>query len=724
MSSLPDKPNGNGAVRVRVTPRRRLAPLAAVLVLLTAAGLTWRLMTSTGKAGQPEVVAAAADDSGAFSSGNPKVAVTRFRNQTGESDWNIWESGAVHGLSLLLARSPLCEVIPPAGVHSGLERMNLSPGEELSQTDRMRLADLTGADHFLEGEFFRTGEGFSARMVLRDVENNIALLEEVYPVPYERDLIRVMDQAAEAVVSRLSGSSEALGQERSAAEILTAGPEAFKHFVSGRELYYARRLNDAATALEQALELDSGFVPAIITLAEVFQAQGRDGSARRTLQSAQALIERVCDRGRYHLQGQYYRQSEKTYDIAASIYQRLLEIYPGDLTARVGLAIIDQKLGRWTEQDRVELRKIPVASVSPDLFFELWEAYSAEGDFDGAERILKAQQECPSLFREIELRRARTELLSSDFEGAWKRTGKIRGDDVRGAVSQLKGEILQLRGDLDEARIEYSRLLEEPDIASRLRGHILLLGLLAQEGRFSQALKQAEQGLELAVQAGETGWVYDMRLAEARLHLQMEQPDQALSACDAAWAIAVRGETPDFPRKALLLRGLAELRISDLEKARNTAKELRALCEKGPSSDRMRDYYHLSGGIAMAAENVSLALEYFNKAVALLPREYPSRLQRGDQAFHLDALASAHYRARFPEEARDVYDRLAALTSGRIGYGDLYARSLYMQGLAAESTGDDRSAGRHYRRFIDIWSDADNNREELRDARRRMSAIQ
>jgi len=715
--------SSNGSVRVRVTPRRRLAPLAAALILIAGAGLIWRFGSwpaDNTPPGNPTVAAAVSVSS---EPGPPRVAVLRFSNRSGIESWNIWERGAVHGLNLLLAQSPRIEVVPLSGLFHGLERLGKPDGKGLSETERARLSEFTGAGLILQGDFSRVDDGFEFHVVLEDVDGGKQRMDRVFSARTEDDLLPLFTTVAKEVVSSLTGSSD-FDTWRPETEIITPDGEAFKHFVRGKDLCHARSFLDGSSALEQAVALDSGFVPARMALAEAYRRLGRPGPARKILQESQALIERVSVRGRYHLQGEFYGRSEKTYDIAASIYQRLLETHPGDLSARASLVVLEQKLGRRRPSSRSELGTLPWAGVPPERMFELWDAFGAEAESQPGERILREFASCPSLRPEIAVREALGRMLRADLDGAWKRINRLKNDRFRTDVSRTRGEILQLRGDLAAAESEYARLLDQEDVGARLWGRRRLMGLLAQEGRFDQALKEAEDGLALARISEEPGWVYDLCLESARLLLQDDRPEQALAACDSAWEVALQGETSDFPRKALLYRGLAELRLNRLQEARTTSEALRGMCEKGPSPDRMRDYFHLSGGIAMAGENISLARDYFTRAVDRLPPEGGTWRESDDHAFHLDALASLLYRSRQSGEAEEAYKKLTALTSGRLAFGDLYARSLYMQGLLAVSEGDGRGAGRHFRRFLEAWSEADHDREELRDARRRITALQ
>jgi hypothetical protein len=69
------------------------------------------------------------------------------------------------------------------------------------------------------------------------------------------------------------------------------------------------------------------------------------------------------------------------------------------------------------------------------------------------------------------------------------------------------------------------------------------------------------------------------------------------------------------------------------------------------------------------------------------------------------------------ENARD-------LSSGRLLYGDLYAKIYYKLGKIREEYGLNDIAGSGYQKFLELWQDADPQLPEKRDAQRRLAAAE
>jgi len=109
------------------------------------------------------------------------------------------------------------------------------------------------------------------------------------------------------------------------------------------------------------------------------------------------------------------------------------------------------------------------------------------------------------------------------------------------------------------------------------------------------------------------------------------------------------------------------------------------------------------------------------KAAGRLPFEYG--IPTDEQAVYFELLAMAYFNSGDLEKAGEEYQKITALTSGRLIFGDIYARSFYMLGRIAEQKGDKAQARDNYRKFLDLWKNADPGLPEVEDARRRLAGL-
>jgi tetratricopeptide (TPR) repeat protein len=92
----------------------------------------------------------------------------------------------------------------------------------------------------------------------------------------------------------------------------------------------------------------------------------------------------------------------------------------------------------------------------------------------------------------------------------------------------------------------------------------------------------------------------------------------------------------------------------------------------------------------------------------------------GQQALFFDSLAQAYLEAGQQEKALVTYEKITQLTSGRLAWGVIYAKSFCQLGKINEMRGDRVKAIENYQKFLDLWKDADPGLPEVEDARKRL----
>jgi tetratricopeptide (TPR) repeat protein len=93
------------------------------------------------------------------------------------------------------------------------------------------------------------------------------------------------------------------------------------------------------------------------------------------------------------------------------------------------------------------------------------------------------------------------------------------------------------------------------------------------------------------------------------------------------------------------------------------------------------------------------------------------------QALFFESLALAHWEAGDFDEAQKEYERIVSLTTGRLLYGEIFAKSLYMLGKIYEEKGMQDEAIEHYEKFLSLWNKADLSFPEVADAKKRLTAL-
>jgi tetratricopeptide (TPR) repeat protein len=283
-----------------------------------------------------------------------------------------------------------------------------------------------------------------------------------------------------------------------------------------------------------------------------------------------------------------------------------------------------------------------------------------------------------------------------------------------------RGDIYRDMGNFLEAEKEYQKLFNLDEKAAHLYGRWMLAALFLMRGKYTEAESQANQGAELAGKIGDKGWEMTFLLSLGYIYNRTGKPSRAVEACNKAWGLALDTESSTGKRYSLLYKGTACLALNLPDDAQKTAADLKVIIDSGLNKKAIRYYYHLLGMIELQKKSYSSAIEYFEKAVSLLP--YQHALE-DDHAIFLEALASAYSKSGNVDQARQQYEKISRLTSGRFAYGDIYARSFYILGNIADQQGDKVTARENYEKFLGLWKDADPGIPEVGETRKNLAGL-
>jgi len=659
---------------------------------------------------------------------HPTLVVLNFTNDTDQDRYDSWSRALPYALATHLSHSADIHVLSPERVFDALQGSPLLKQDQsfYSRTDLKELAALTNADLILTGSLAGNGAALSIKTAVKRTKYGDDILEESLDVGNETEILAQAQALAKRIDAKLNFSQSENGPVENSPNGFGEFPNsgAYTHFVQGQWQFWQKQYRNSITTYESALELDPEFAQAHVEIGRAYVALGYYSRAGKHYQAALELIDRLSEWERLHVQGELYRLSEKTLLIAQDIYLRLLEVSPADPRTRSHLAELYTRLGQWDKASRTYERSITKQVETPNTYLGQSMTFALQGDYKRAQETIQTSILDLPDHAVLRMQLAWIHLMQGDFNAS---LGELeRGYAVHPFYTfvRMKGDVLMLSGDLASAYSEYQRLLSEDEPIERLWGYQRLANLSILQGRFKQAREQLASGLEEADTHDEKGWSYRFHLDLARLALARKDSRLALQECDKAWKIAMQGETREFPRKALFLRGLAYLAQRRLKDAEETAALLKSLCEKGPGLDRMRSYHLLKGRIEMSRNNFVLAIEYISQAVELLPPQGPPAWEHNDHALYYDALAEAYYARGDPGRAYEELNKLRALSTGRIGFGDLYARTFYKQAKISEEKLFPETASKLYEKFLGFWGEGDLGSSEVSDARMRLRAIQ
>jgi tetratricopeptide (TPR) repeat protein len=130
-----------------------------------------------------------------------------------------------------------------------------------------------------------------------------------------------------------------------------------------------------------------------------------------------------------------------------------------------------------------------------------------------------------------------------------------------------------------------------------------------------------------------------------------------------------------------------------------------------------------AGKIALAKRDGPEAIRQLEESLREMRGEDFQFEPNSDHAYILDALGDAYSLGGRLDKAAGTYARIRELQNGRVDWGAVYARSYYKLAKVYEQMGKKAEAAEKYRKFLDLWKDADPGLPEVADAKKRLAAL-
>jgi serine/threonine protein kinase len=690
---------------VTFSAKKLIVPALAFLALIAAGIILWRVLPTKKPAPPPST------------SGKPTLAVLYFENKSGDPKLDNWREALPELLNTALSQSKYIRVISSDEMYTILKRLGLADARKYSSEDIEKIASQTRATHVLRGSFIKAGESFIITAGLQKPDASERSTPLQLEASSEKDIIVKVNELTRQIKEGLNLTSAQLANdsEKEAGKITTSSPEALKYYVEGRR-YQIKLENDKAISyLKKAVEIDPEFAMAYRALRVMLgdTAEGRNYSNK-----AMELRANLPDHERLLIEAGSFVRAEN-YAKAIEVFETLVKAYPDNAIGQNNLAGIYFIVGEVDKaiEHRELLQKIFRTALSTE---NLARVYVAKGLYQQAEDV------CRSYLHDVEdnayvrKRLSDSYLMRRQFNLALAETERLSVLDP--SYKSSIGDVLLLKGDFTVAEKVYRQVYENDHSG----GRDCLHNLADIRGKFKEALAMAQQGLkELKGSKERESRAYrelSGRLEKAGRYEEAYQAAVQSLQASAEYRKSLGESAPSYlpsqQKNELYWKGRILAEMKSFDEARRTAEELKSVIDKGINAKELRYYEYILGLIEFGKRNYGRAAEFFASACG---RE--GQVNFEGNALFFNALARALFESGDLGKARQEYEKITLQTAGRLAYGDIYAKSFYMLGKIAEQQGDEARAVENYRKFLDLWKDADPGLPEVEDAKKRLSSL-
>jgi tetratricopeptide (TPR) repeat protein/predicted Ser/Thr protein kinase len=693
-------------ITVTVGVKKVIVPAIALVAIAAVAVILWRVIP------KKKAVPAPTD--------KPSVAVMYFKNNTGDAALDHWRTMLANLLVTDLTQSKYLRVLSEDKLFQILTRIGQKESQTYSADVLRQVAAEGRVNHILQGAYARAGDEFRINVTLQEAASGELVGSESVAGKEEASIFSMVDELTRRIKTnfKLSPQDIASDIDKGVGIVTTSSPEAYKYYVEGIGHDVKGEYRQVIESMEKAAAIDPEFASAYLAMSWSYGNLGFFAERKKYAEKALTLSDRLTDREKYNIQGHYYGESEKTYVKAVEALEKLIALYPDDISGGNMLAIVYDRMGET--QKAIERYRACIQAGTEDVvvYQNLALTYEHIAAYDKSigvqESYLKNFQDSAVIHRRLAatyIELGKHDLALAELEKAIA-LSPAAWENIR-----TRGNIYVYMDNLGGAEEEYKKLLQRNEPEGRAWGLISPIGLSILQGKFAEAKKQGRVFIGLAEMLGQTRWVRLAQIGSSYPERISGHPEAALQELDKAWASAVADESSGDQRDILLNQGLAYLGMKSAGQAQDIAAKLKAALDRAPNKKLVWYYNYLMGMIDLEKKNYAEAIELFKQGQPLLNAD------SGEQLMFVDAIGTAFYQSGNLNNARLEYEKIISLFLDRLGYGDIYARGYYRLGIIDEQQGKKAEAAEHYRKFLSLWKDADPGLPEVEDARKRLETI-
>jgi serine/threonine protein kinase/tetratricopeptide (TPR) repeat protein len=319
------------------------------------------------------------------------IVLSDFINKTGDS---VFDDTLKQGLSVQLEQSPFLDLVSERKVNETLKLMGRPAGDRLTPEVTHEVCQRTGSKAMLTGSIAGLGSQYVIGLKAVSCNTGDVLAEAQEQAAGKEAVLKALDNAAVSLRSKLGESLSSVQKYATPVEeATTPSLEALKAYSLGVKTVYAKGGTPALPFFKRAVELDPNFAMAYAWMSILYFNLNEVGRAAENIRKAYDLREKVSERERFLIEGNYYLTATGELEKAAQTFELWQQTYPRDELPYTELGCISVYLGNWEKalggfREALRLEPNMVAN-----YLNLGIAYTTFNRLDEAEAVYKQAEE-------------------------------------------------------------------------------------------------------------------------------------------------------------------------------------------------------------------------------------------------------------------------------------------------------------------------------------------
>ncbi|MFA9454941.1 MAG: tetratricopeptide repeat protein, partial [Candidatus Aminicenantaceae bacterium] len=659
------------------------------------------------------------------------IAVISFENQTGDAANDNLRKIIPNLLITSLEQSGHFQVTTWSRLQDLLKQLGKDEVEFIDPDLGFELCRLDDIDAIVIGSVGKAGDMYATEVQVLDVETKeLFKSANARGMGLESILGSQIDQLSKDILQGL-GISRRISEAKlgRVSDVTTDSLEAYDLFLHGKEAFLKFNYPEARTVLEKAVELDTTFAIAHLWLGFSYNALAMRESRQEAYTQAFKHQDRATEQDRLLIQYQYAVYEEEDEEKGYEILLEMRDKYPASGAAHSLLGSYYEGKAMWDKAIEEYLILVELEGTSTGfatnnlgyLYLRIGEKDKALNMFNRYASNLPDDANPWDSIAETYFHMGRLQDAISNYRAALE----IRPDFGSGIPL---GYIYALKEDYTEAMSWIERFIDtaqSPGIA--IFGYAWKAFYCSLLGRYSEAYDIMEETFLKSDSSGGESPVFELHWVKGWLAYESGDLDLARSYF-TTYAEFMRRRNPNlqvFYSASLSLRlGLIDLKAGEAASARRRLGELNGLFPEmqeavGPITEgrvtHARDRFEAE--LLLEEDQPHRALEIcMNTAPLTIPlMSNEDALAVYNLPSERDTLARAFVKLGDMDKAIQEYEKLITFDPDSQERRLVHPRFHYRLAKLYEQTGQKNKALLHYRKFLDLWKDADPGQSEVED---------